>query len=53
MIYVRICPSCKENVSFLNNEDKKECRNCGIEVTNTGKQRRKRKNKNNDTEGLS
>lgn len=37
MIYVAICPKCKETVSFLNNEDTKICKNCNEVIFNTNK----------------
>ena len=34
MIYIAICPKCKETVSFLDNQDSKLCK-CGEVIINT------------------
>lgn len=35
MVYVMLCPKCKETVTFFNNEETKICRNCNEVVYNT------------------
>ena len=37
MVYVTLCPKCKETVSFLDNEETKVCRNCNEVVVNINK----------------
>jgi len=50
MVYVMLCPKCKETVTFFDNEESKTCRKCNEVVYNTNSSNQKYKDTLKDEE---